>query len=179
MTLYEYYNTGDDNHYWIRANWWLAQSFTIGTVGTNEDHYITSVKLKLYRYGSPGTITVSIRNADANGLPTGSDLTSGTLNGNSITTTGPGEWYEITLTQYQLSASTQYTIVVRAPDGNDSNKVAWRFDGSTPTYGGGTGSYSGNSGASWTGISDQDYMFEEYGTTGAAAGRILRPVKYW
>ncbi|GAJ19661.1 unnamed protein product [marine sediment metagenome] len=47
-------------------------------------HKITSVKLKLWKEGSPGTVTISIRATDGRGHPTGGDLCSGTINGNTI-----------------------------------------------------------------------------------------------
>ena len=92
-TLYENYNTGDDAALGIYGAIWAAQTFTVGAAG----HTITSVKLLLYRYGSPGTVTVSIRATDGNGHPTGSDLTSGTTDGNTLPTGSPSELREITL----------------------------------------------------------------------------------
>ena len=168
MTLYEYYNTGDDDNENVSGNSWVAQTFT--TVGLNENHNITSVKLKLYRVGSPGTVTVSIRATDANGHPTGSDLTSGTIDGDSLTTNSAGEWYEITLTSYQLSVSTKYAIVVRATAGDFFNYVGWRADSTTPTYSGGNHEDSSDSGSTWTAHTDCDLMFEVYGTSAGGSG---------
>jgi hypothetical protein len=164
-TLYEYYNTDyDDNTNFYGATWW-AQTFTPSTA-----HKITSVKLQLYRTGSPGTITVSIRATDGSGHPTGSDLCSGTINGNSLTSSYPGEWYEITLgSGYDLSASTKYAIVVRAPSGNGSNKLCWLRQMSSPTYAGGNQEISTNSGSSWTTYTQYDLMFEEWGESAATA----------
>jgi hypothetical protein len=157
-TLYEHYNTGDDgtdNYY--GANWG-AQTFTPST-----DHTITSAKLKLYRQGSPGTFTVGIR-ATSSGQPTGADLCSGTIDGDTLTTSSSGAWYEISLgAGCDLSASTQYAIVVRAPGGDSSNRVTWRGDESSPTYSGGQYWDSSSSGSSWSSYSSVDAMFEEWG----------------
>lgn len=121
--LYEYYNTGDDFEDFGYGDGWLAQTFTVGGTG----HTITSVKLKLYRYGSPGIVMVSIRATDVEGKPTGADLTSGTTNGNTLPTGAPYEWRGIALTEIELSPNTKYAIVCKpAPNGNGSNLVYWR-----------------------------------------------------
>jgi hypothetical protein len=156
-TQYEYYNTGDDNYWSIYGAYWKAQTFTVGAAA----HSITSVKLKLYRYNSPGLVTVSIR-ATASGVPTGGDLTSGTIDGNSLALS-PGAWYEITLTQYSLLANTKYAIVIRAPSGNSSNHADWRCDGTSPTYSGGSAANSTDSGVTWYESTSYDYMFEVWG----------------
>jgi hypothetical protein len=93
-SIYEYYNTGDTSVASIYGDIWDAQTFTPSVA-----HTITSVKLKLYRIGNgPGTITVGIRATDVDGLPTGSDLCSGTTDGNSLPAPGSqtrlptGDW---------------------------------------------------------------------------------------
>jgi hypothetical protein len=155
--LYEYYNTGDDDFIPSYDGRWLAQTFTPSVA-----HTIASVKLKLSRYGSPGTVTVGIKATDGSGHPTGSDLCSGTIDGNSLTTVTTGAWYEITLgSGYALSASTKYAIVLRAPNGDSSNQCRWRRDISSPTYAGGCYEYSTDSGSTWTSY-DYDTMFEEW-----------------
>jgi hypothetical protein len=161
-TLYEYFNTGDDDYWGNSGNAWNAQTLTPATA-----HKITSVKLKLYRVGSPGTLTVSIRATDGSGHPTGADLCSGTIDGNSLTTDTAGEWYEITLgAGYDLSASTKYAIVIRAPSGDAMNRVRWRCDSSSPDYAGGCREESINGGATWTTRTASDFMFEDWGTGG-------------
>ena len=87
VSKFENYTTGADGDMHFESTNWRAQTFTVGASG----HTITSVKLWLYRAGSPGTITVGIRAVDANGHPTGPDLTSGTTNGNTLTTDPFGE----------------------------------------------------------------------------------------
>jgi hypothetical protein len=161
--LYEYYNTGDDWADDVYSTFWASQTFTPSVA-----HTITSVKLKLYRQGSPGIMTVSIRATDASGHPTGADLCSGTIDGSAITTDSAGAWYEITLgSGYALSANTKYAIVCRAPNGvNANNAVRWRGDSTSPTYAGGCREYSNNSGTSWTSHTSEDLMFEEWGTSG-------------
>jgi len=125
-------------------------------------HTITSVKLKLWRSGSPsGNFIVGIRATDGSGHPTGSDLTSGSISAGSIPTTATV--MEISVTEYLLSANTKYAIVVRVPDGNSSNCIYWRNDQSSPTYAGGNWEDSTNSGSSWTANTAWDGWFEVWG----------------
>jgi hypothetical protein len=109
--LREYYASGDDTGDGaIYGNNWQAQTFT-----TQDAYRITSVRLKLYRSGNPGTVTVSIRATDASGHPTGSDLCSGTTDGNTLTIDTAGEERDISFgAGYPLAISTRYAIVVRA-----------------------------------------------------------------
>lgn len=157
--LFEYYNTGNDGEDNTSDSGWLAQTFT-----PSQLHNITSVKIKLYRYGNPGTITVSIRATDENGHPTGEDLCSGTTNGNTLTTDSSGEWREITLgSGYSLSANTKYGIVVRTLSSNPYNFIYWLLDYTDPPYYGGIYEFSTNSGVTWTPVYDEVFMFEEWG----------------
>jgi len=162
-TKYEYYDTGYDWEEGFYDEEWLAQTFT-----PSEAHKITSVKLRLYRAGSPGTLTVSIRATDVDGKPTGDDLCSGTTNSNTLTDSYPGELREITLGDgYDLESDTKYAIVVRI-DGNVLNMVHWVQDKSAPTYSGGSGGHSFDYGSTWSLDVIVDFMFEEWGDPGGA-----------
>ncbi|MCJ7759591.1 hypothetical protein MUP59_00410, partial [Candidatus Bathyarchaeota archaeon] len=160
-SLYEYYNTDDDESTVMYDINWTAQTFTTGATA----HTITSVRLLLYRGGSPGTCIVSIKATNVtDGHPTGSDLTNGTIDGNSLTDNPAGVWYRITFTEYMLNASTKYAIVVQAPDGNAyNNALYWLIDSTTPTYADGIFEYSFDSGSTWT-SNNEDLMFEVWGT---------------
>lgn len=162
-TLYEYYNTADDNYAAVAGNVWRAQTFTVGTVGPNEAHYVTSVKLKIYRYGQPGTSRISIRATDGNGKPTGSDLCYKEFDGNSIPT--GATWVEFTFdSPALLSASTTYAIVTSVPNGVEKvNELRWMRDTTGSTYAGGMFYYSTNYGGDWIPVDGSDLMFEEYG----------------
>lgn len=158
-TLYEYYNTGDDSTWDITDTRWKAQTFTPSTA-----HKITSVKLKLYRYDFPGTLTVSIRATDGSGHPTGGDLCSGTTNGNTLTENMDGEWREITLgAGANLDANTKYAIVIRRNGGVAGSVIYWRMDYTSPTYIGGCVELSSDSGSSWKTDVAKDFMFEDWG----------------
>ena len=160
-SLHEYYNAGDDTPYssaYMYGAVWEAQTFTVNAT----QHTITSVKLKLFRTGSIGIVVASIRKGNGT-VPTGPDLTNGTINGDSLTEDTNGLWYEIGLTEYPLISNTQYAIVVRAPNANITNYLSWRCDVSSPTYDNGTEQYSSNSGNSWVSLPSCDMMFEVWG----------------
>lgn len=158
MRKYQNYITGDDGDYDAYTANWIAQTFTPTLI-----HMVSKVKLKLFRVGSPGTITVSIK-ATSGGEPVGADLCVGTIEGTGITEDSNGAWYEITLGDgYVFEKDVMYAIVVRAPSGDASNKVSWRADTSSPTYTGGTVCTSSDSGVDWGTVSGADMMFEEWG----------------
>jgi len=156
--LYEGYSAGNDEAVELYGNIWGAQTFTTGT----EAHSVTSVRLLLYREGSPSTVTVSIRKTTATD-PSGVDLTSGTLNGNNFTDAVAGVWYAFDVTPYSLEASTMYAIVVRATAGNVTNSVWWNSDGTAGAEANGQEETSANGGITWTGDADDDFMFEIWG----------------
>lgn len=158
-TLYEYYNTGQDEWVAFYATYWAAQSFTPLVA-----HKFTKVKLLLYRLGDPGIITAGIRLTDSNGKPTGEDLCTGTTNGNTLPTAAPYEWREITFsTSAFADAGVKYAIVVRALDGVPLNRGIWRMDWSAPTYPRGNVIKTADSGTSWQLNLTWDLQFEEYG----------------
>ena len=165
-TLYQKYTTGDNAQAGWYGAFWGAQSFTPVL-----NHKITSLKIKVFRTGSPGTVTVSIKGTDGDGKPTGADLASGTFDGNAVTTDTAGEWQEIVFSSpYTLRASTKFAQVLRAPDGDASNKLNWRLDTATAAYPGGEYLLSANSGSTWTATPTYDLLFVEFGIPVAPAG---------
>lgn len=166
-TLYEYLNTGGNSGTDATGAKWTSQTFTPVT-----SHTITSVKLSIARVSNPGTVTVSIR-ATSGGKPTGGDLVSGTTDGDTLTVWTTYGWREITLgAGYDLDASTQYAIVVRVLGGDASNKIFWEIRSNGAGYTGGTWVYSTNSGSSWTTVSNDDHLFEDWGEAAGWTGKI-------
>ena len=161
--LHECYQSGDDLVMTVYSTIWTAVVFTVGTVGVDEDHNITSVKIKCYRTGLPGTIDVSIRACDGAGKPTGSDLSTGSFNGDVVTDSSPGALKEVTMTSYTLAAGTQYAIVIAVPSGDSSNKLNVRYDNNDGAYTGGDRHNSNDSGSTWSIGTNDDYIFEVYG----------------
>jgi hypothetical protein len=153
--LYESY-TEESAYYNVYGAYWRSQTFT-----PQSSHKISSLKFKLCRVGSPGTGTVSIKATDANGKPTGADLCSASIDGNSLPT-------DPTLLGFSLgaganlNADTKYAIVWRFPSGDASNYARTRhmYPG---TYTGGTAVTSSDGGATWEVVSDWDFVFQDWG----------------
>jgi len=166
MALQDYYNTGDDG----QVNAYGAIFQGQGWLSTSA-YTISSCKLKLYRAGNPGTVTVSLYAADGSLKPTGPSLASGTYDGNSLATNTGGEWVEIVYGEgYAIVDATQYVHVVSAASGSSSNRVCWRGDGTSPEYASGSLVSSTNSGSTWSVNSAYDMMFENYESTGIKEG---------
>ena len=151
----ENYITGDDSSRGAGYATYLAQTFT-----AESNHTVSSVKLKMYYViNNSGTLTVSIK-ATSGGLPTGSDLASGSRLVQGMSNTSPGEWYEITMdTPYDLVSGTVYAIVITATDAS----LGVREDETSPSYSGGNEVLSTDSGANWTAYTGRDLMFEIWG----------------
>ncbi len=155
-TLYEHYDAGDNHSESFFGIYWTAQGFTPTT-----SHTLSMISLKLNKFGNPGILTVGVRLADAFGKPTGADLTSGTIDCSTFSTSYL--WKNITLTPYYVSAGTTYVIVIRLAGGDFSNDVGMRMVFGSPTYAGGKWWMSLNSGSTWTfGGTSFDAMFREY-----------------
>ncbi len=155
--LYESY-LEENAFYNVYGVYWRSQSFT-----PQASHIITSVKLKLCRVGSPGTGTVSIKATDANGKPTGADLCSGSIDGNNLPLDPNPEKLGFSLgAGANLYAGTKYALVWRFPSGDSSNYARTRhmYPG---TYAGGTAVTSSDSGATWSVVTDWDFVFEDWG----------------
>lgn len=165
--LYQYYNTGADDHLDAYESRWWAQTFT-----TVNSHTITAIKLLVYHQQSGsdpmGTATIGIK-ATSSGHPDGSFLCSTTLDPTTLTTNTEGEWKEFTFSPgYALAAATKYAIVIGLPDTTSSaSYLAWMCDGSSPSYTGGNAELNTVEGddGEWS-AQAYDFMFEEYGGLG-------------
>lgn len=127
QNVFESFNVSDYNYQiFLYPLTWNAQTFT-----AISNHTITSVRLKLYRVGTAGNLTVSVRATHPIGSydwPSGPDLASGSINSDLITENGLGDWYEIQLTPaITVTAGTKYAIVSRViPVSNyASYKIYW------------------------------------------------------
>jgi hypothetical protein len=158
-TIYEYYTASNNNYLYTASSGQeteLAQTFT-----PSVSHTVTCVNLKLFRYGSPGNVTISIRTTDGNGHPTSSVLCSATIDANVLTTNTAGEEKLISLgTGTPLTAGTKYAIVVKGLNGDGANCTGVRMKASN-VYAGGCMEYSTNNGSSWSTTFDWDFWFEE------------------
>ncbi|GAJ24889.1 unnamed protein product, partial [marine sediment metagenome] len=140
---------------------WAGQTFR-----AQHHHKLYSVKIKAYRVGTPGTVTVDIFAGRWTGMdiaPVGSALVSGTFDGDLITDDVGGEWVEITFgSQIEIVPGMDYVIVLHC-GGGFPDSIHWLYDATTPTYPRGCRNYSNNSGGSWNTEELHDHMFEEIG----------------
>lgn len=160
-TKYEYYtdyDTGTNFAFFYSGGYYSYRAQTFTPTST---HTVSSIKALLYRNGSPGTLTFWLYSTYA-GHPN-IPLTSGTTNGNTLTTSNSGEWREITFSSpYTVYAYTKYAIV-GVCTGDTSNDAKWVGDNTSPTYYGGNHEYSDDSGVSWTSFTSIDLAFEVWG----------------
>jgi len=163
---YEFYNSGYDTQYQFTSTAWLCQTFTVGTLKNNNNFTLYSVKLRMYKTGTTGTVTVKTYGVDANGKPSGAALTSDTFDGDAdLGTATAGTWKEIVMAaSVVLASSTKYAIVVSATDTGGR----WKADASSPTYTGGSYGASADSGSTWTMNTARDFMFEVWGSYNVA-----------
>jgi hypothetical protein len=178
--LFDSYATGEDTSQDMNAaTTWLAQEFI-----PKVSHRITSVWLKIYKSGSPGNLTVSIKGEDwatgiggqAPNVGVCPDLASGTILEASIPAGSPGALTQCTFsTPIDVLAGHRYCIVVRALGSGGANHTYWRYDTAGATYEHALNTHdslaniftrrhtSTNSGVSWTNSNNSCFIFEEWG----------------
>jgi len=173
-TKFEYYDTGADNELPIDDTRWYGQTFTPSTA-----HTITSVKVSIHKAGSPtGNINCSIKATDADGLPTGDDLATSSVDVSTLGTSS--SWIEFDLgSGAELSANTTYALLLWSNDFADPNEVHWDRDATSPTYTGGNQVASTDDGATWTANTTDDCYFEEWGNPLATGGKMSLKSKWW
>lgn len=144
----------------IYGNIWAGQTFT---TSSSSPHTVSQVKLMLERVGSPGTITLHLYRISS-GLPTGTDITSGTYDGD-IVSSNSSNWYTIPLDEEtSLLSGTTYAICLDAVEGDSSDYILWSYNSSNP-YSGGTALSSTNGGTTWTAVTANDYLFQIWGSS--------------
>jgi hypothetical protein len=109
-TLKQSYSTGIDNKADIGGIYWSMQSFT-----PTDTHTLSVVSLYFAQTGgNPGTITVRVY-ATSGGVPTGSPISTGTTDGNTLPTYPSYEWRNVIMyPNVSLTISTVYAITVSA-----------------------------------------------------------------
>lgn len=159
MALKDSFTTFDGSGaFTCRGTQWYMQTFT-----TTSAYAISDVALNCWKYGSPGNITVSIRETIA-GKPVGDDLCSVTVADSEISTLPTLTYYTFTFdTSSPLKDATQYAIVARAPSGDAGNYFQALGYGSSGYADGGSAS-SIDSGNGWGTVSTTtDANFKTYG----------------
>lgn len=160
-TKYEYYDNTHNQLEGIYDEYWMAQTFT-----PEVSHSLTKVKLLLQRLGSPGTVTIYIKET-VDGHPTGGLLATGTTDGDTLPS-GSSEWREIILdSPCNVNADTKYGIVVKVLGGSSGNQIYWVSQdgnfGDPPTYTGGWAESTSLGDPAWYALTWMDCLFEEWG----------------
>ena len=150
-TKYEYQESITSE---ISTSYDFGQSFTVGTVGTNENFTLTSIKLKIQETTGAGTLYVSVYLADGSGYPTGEVLSSGSFN----YTSSYNDYADITMSSYELVTSTKYCILLNPTTETLAVKIK-----DSDVYAGGTFIYSTGT---WTSV-PWDIYFQVYGEPAA------------
>jgi hypothetical protein len=122
---------------------WWSQTFTVGTVGENVSHVVEYVKLNFAKVAgaTSGSVTVSIKDVDIYGKPTGADLCSDTYSG-SFPDWPATAYYQFDMSGFTAVSGTKYAIVVTAA--GVESFLSWGI--SVPSaYSGGTMLYSEDS----------------------------------
>lgn len=122
---------------------------------------LTKVDLKIFKNGSPGNITVSIKATTGSpALPTGSALASTTILEGNIPTTE--SWVSVTLpTPLSVTKDSIYAITISCTGVNTSNSVYWVVSG-TSVYADGCWVSSADNGSTWTANTTFDLTFRVY-----------------
>ncbi len=157
-TLYEN-NTSINGIDLFYGSYWRAQTFQPA-----QTHTITSVQLPLLNRGNTsGQVIVSIRATDANGVPTGPDLATGSIQITSITTAWtPAVWYSISLgAGCVVQQGTTYAIVWRAPS---ATTTMYYWVNTSGSYAKGR-LLASTGGTTWSNLSVWDAGFREYGVS--------------
>lgn len=175
-TLYESYTGTHTYSWWSQNTIWGCMTFT-----PQISHSLTAIRLYLMKYGSPGTVTISIRATDVNGAPTGGDLAiASTFQGNDLLTSMA--WKEIAMNAVRVTAGIMYAIVIRVLAGDGSNFIYYaghRQTNGETMYSGGSICSSSNSGSTWTiydgsgGQTDDDALFQDWGDPLKARSQAL------
>ena len=134
----EIYNTGDNSNYNAYGSDRWCGAFFVASRGFR----LTSVLLKMYRTGSPGTLVISIRglapNYSTNYGREQNAIVSQTTDGNTLTNVSPGEWREVIFPSgIDVYPGIVYCIDLMAPSGDSSNYVNLRLNNAAnhPRYG--------------------------------------------
>ena len=140
MAIYEYnYLSGSSDvpfgYSSVRS---IAQTFTVGTVGTNENFILDSVIVKLKKGEEEqeltGSVRISITEMESNGKPDGHTISTGFVD--ATTLENSFEDYTVTYTESQvLHAGKMYSIVLTYL-GNEDRYIRYQSSNGK-TYGGG------------------------------------------
>jgi len=135
----------------------MKQSFT-----AISDHAIDAIKVMIGKRNEDalGTVTLAVYATDANGYPTGSALTSGTMAGDDLPAWSSEEFVEFSLTETDITNTNVYAIQITCDSFSGTNYIAWM---EADTYA--DGSFDRYTSGAWEDYQSGafDVRFEVYG----------------
>lgn len=153
---------------WVYDANWFSQSFDVSSFPSFS---INKIAIRTYRIGLPDMVNFYLKEADGSGNPTGTILSSGTINASQISESI--EWVDVIMTPYTLDISKNYTYVVSvATSLTVNNRLSMEYYLGN-IYAGGIVSRSGDSGSSWTPDNTYDANFMIYGTAVSGLPAVL------
>lgn len=161
--LQEYQTAIDNNALTTYGDNMMAQNWTVGTVGDNENYPVTKIGLQAWKQGTPGTCYISLT-ATTGGIPNFTVLTYGEFNGASLTPTSyPGEWVNTSMiSNYTIVAGRTYGIWMNCT-GDAGNYVAFENKQLDVYAGGMAHRTTGGAVLPWDDVrSTTDFAFEIY-----------------
>ena len=172
--IYEYYDTGDDSGLSVYGSEFHAQTFTVGTVGSDIAYEIEGMTVKVYKVGTlANPAYFNIYAVNASGDP---DISGGILSNGTLPTAGipdAAAWYNVTMSSFNVTPSTKYAIEMNSSGGDNGNKWRWAYDSGGATYAGGDPYRTVTGGVKWEApLAGTDAMFVLWGQTPLSVNQI-------
>jgi flagellin-like protein len=104
-TKKEYFKSLDET--FLPFSYVMGQTFTVGTLTTNEDYVLEYVRIRVKNIGGDGNVTLGIYET-SEGLPVGEPISQGTFSNGPV---GVIEWKIIQMDHVNLLESKQYALV--------------------------------------------------------------------
>jgi len=159
--IYEFHDVTDEVYYptFSTTKRYVAQTFTVGNTGTNEDFVIQEAQLKLLKTGSPtAALSVEVWTVNTSSLKPEELLASGSVTAASVS----GSSTFVSCTNFTglltLNASGKYALVIYHSDATSANYYRWQGDDASPssTYSGGNAYQSNDNGKTWALVTASD-----------------------
>lgn len=154
-----YTATGGNNADLANPDWRVAQTFT-----ALSSYSIAAIKIGLSIAGGvdPGNVTISIRDTDGDGKPTGADKATLTFDGSTLTSV-PDTTVRPFDTTYGLTVGTKYAILLKKTTPIGSGALRYFKKTTVGGYAGGQWVLSTDEGVTWGSPSDFiDMAFSTY-----------------
>lgn len=120
------------NPYACYGDNWVAMTWKNGILFQDEVHITHNWNLYFGRVGNPPSLVYSIREADAEHKPTGSDLVRGQIDCDDFLEDPAYDSQNLPLTGCLIRKPKEYSVVMRVPSGDASNYVKWYDGGISP-----------------------------------------------